>query len=485
MMYGFTLLLYLLVIQVRLKFISLCLTTFVLAAHPLQTVTGFSNLDRLISNYIFDTGMPDAASTVEQWFPSVMHTISEAAHLPWMNVLTTILNQPYVAFAGLLGFTLMAIRHWRGIIPLLPLVAIGLLSFKSGQRFIMYLAPFAGIGLGYLITLVINAVLGASWIRRLVPDHQQRPPGANSPVTTSRTQTSLDILRLGWRHDVHVYAAVLLAFSLWLAPMTAINHVPSPAMPGTLYSAFLDLKERLPTGSRLWTWWDNGFAITYAASLGVYHDGAAQHTPKTHLIARSLVEHSQTALHNIINFVDFNGNKGIDALASKTQSRDRFLETIRGYQGPTNNEEIYVLYNADMIHKLSAIYVVAGWRQQSENDGLDRYERLVCDRTKNSVLYCEGIDINLSNGELSDGRHLNQSVIISNGEVLDTLDYPDSGGIYLQRIMQGNQFVAAYLLNEQVFKSNFNQMFLLGRYDATLFEEVYNQFPVARAFRVK
>ena len=50
-----------------------------------------------------------------------------------------------------------------------------------------------------------------------------------------------------------------------------------------------------------------------------------QYTPQTHLITRSLVEHSQEALYNVINFVEYNANKGIDALASKTRSRDRFL----------------------------------------------------------------------------------------------------------------------------------------------------------------
>ena len=79
---------------------------------------------------------------------------------------------------------------------------------------------------------------------------------------------------------------------------------------------------------------DNGFAITHAASLAIYHDGAAQYTPQTHLIARSLVEHSQEALHNIINFVEYNANKGIDALASKTRSHDRFLETTGAYLAP-------------------------------------------------------------------------------------------------------------------------------------------------------
>ena len=40
------------------------------------------------------------------------------------------------------------------------MLALGLLSFQSSNRFIMYLAPFIGIGLGWLLQLVgIEGVL--------------------------------------------------------------------------------------------------------------------------------------------------------------------------------------------------------------------------------------------------------------------------------------------------------------------------------------
>ena len=42
-----------------------------------------------------------------------------------------------------------------------------------------------------------------------------------------------------------------------------------------------------------------------------------------------------------------------------------------------------------------------------------------------------------------------------------------------------------YLLDEPAFASNLNQMFVLGRFDGALFEEAYNEFPYARAFRVR
>jgi dolichyl-diphosphooligosaccharide--protein glycosyltransferase len=39
--------------------------------------------------------------------------------------------------------------------------------------------------------------------------------------------------------------------------------------------------------------------------------------------------------------------------------------------------------------------------------------------------------------------------------------------------------------NEVVYRSNFNQMYVLGKYDPTRFEEVYDDFPETRTFRLK
>ena len=41
------------------------------------------------------------------------------------------------------------------------------------------------------------------------------------------------------------------------------------------------------------------------------------------------------------------------------------------------------------------------------------------------------------------------------------------------------------LIEEAVFQSNYNQMFLLGRYEKDLFEESYNAFPISRLYRIK
>jgi dolichyl-diphosphooligosaccharide--protein glycosyltransferase len=51
--------------------------------------------------------------------------------------------------------------------------------------------------------------------------------------------------------------------------------------------------------------------------------------------------------------------------------------------------------------------------------------------------------------------------------------------------MKNKKITNVLLLEKLTFKTMFNQMYILGRYDKMLFEEVFNDFPLARAFRLK
>jgi dolichyl-diphosphooligosaccharide--protein glycosyltransferase len=55
----------------------------------------------------------------------------------------------------------------------------------------------------------------------------------------------------------------------------------------------------------------------------------------------------------------------------------------------------------------------------------------------------------------------------------------------MEIIWTSGKVTGVYLLDEPAFESNLNQMYVLGRFDGELFEEVYNDFPYARAFRVR
>jgi undecaprenyl-diphosphooligosaccharide--protein glycosyltransferase len=75
--------------------------------------------------------------------------------------------------------------------------------------------------------------------------------------------------------------------------------------------------------------------------------------------------------------------------------------------------------------------------------------------------------------------------MIRSGFVEREIDYPHETDTVLQLIEpESDGLQQAYFLRGPTFRSNFNQMFLLGRFDPRMFQEVHNDFPTARAFRI-
>ena len=65
-------------------------------------------------------------------------------------------------------------------------------------------------------------------------------------------------------------------------------------------------------------------------------------------------------------------------------------------------------------------------------------------------------------------------------------EYPHRANLTFQVLMDKNKRSYEYqLIDESVYQSNFNQMYMLGRYDHELFEEVYNVYPLTRMFKFK
>ena len=98
---------------------------------------------------------------------------------------------------------------------------------------------------------------------------------------------------------------------------------------------------------------------------------------------------------------------------------------------------------------------------------------------------CRGAKFDLKAGNINNQVALRRMVFIRNGHVLREQEFGHSQGYTLQLIVAGRQIVEVQLIDEAVFLSNYNQMFLLGRYRKDLFEETYNAFPFSRLYRIK
>jgi dolichyl-diphosphooligosaccharide--protein glycosyltransferase len=101
---------------------------------------------------------------------------------------------------------------------------------------------------------------------------------------------------------------------------------------------------------------------------------------------------------------------------------------------------------------------------------------------------CRESRIDLSRGIVSDGANyvpLLAALYVNNGYIVNRKDYVSNQGYYLQVLMKNNEIFDVQLVEPRLFWTNFNQQYLLGNYDKRYFEEVYNNFPVARVLKVK
>ena len=98
---------------------------------------------------------------------------------------------------------------------------------------------------------------------------------------------------------------------------------------------------------------------------------------------------------------------------------------------------------------------------------------------------CRGAKIDLKSGKINNQVALKRLIFIRDGQVLREQEFGRAQGYTLQVLVAGQRIVEVQLIDDVVFRSNYNQMFLLGRYRDDLYEETYNAFPFSRLFRVK
>ena len=248
-----------------------------------------------------------------------------------------------------------------------------------------------------------------------------------------------------------------------------------------VYTTFLDVKNRVPKDSALLTWWDYGFAITDATDLATFHDGSAQFSPKTYFIAKSLISSDPNELYDIVQYLATESNLGIEK--NNTSPEALLKAVLNPVHKPWN--PIYLFFTADMTGKFGAISKLGSWDIEKGGSKPRVYQNLACNKITKEEMSCRGAKINVKDGFINNQLPLRRLIFIRNGKVLREKKFSHSNGFTLQLIIVDKNIVEVQLIDEAVFRSNYNQMFLLGGYQKDLFEETYNAFPFSRLYRVK
>ena len=196
-------------------------------------------------------------------------------------------------------------------------------------------------------------------------------------------------------------------------------------------------------------------------------------------------------MHDVIGFVDREGNQGIHQLAKNAADMNALMNRMSGTGRLPGSVPIYVMITPDMLLKYSGMRSLAAVTGRA-SVGI---RWLQCMRIVDERMDCGSQLIDFRSGQIELRRNrdsasverqaLRRAVIVEGGRMVRLRDYSDVGRLTVEMVFESGAVKAAYLLDEAAFESNLNQMFVLGRFDPSRFEEAYNGFPYSRTFRVR
>ena len=442
---------YLFLLRFPWKESGLLLLAFTLASGPQYVLESVASVQVFLNAYFF----PKLSGQIV--WPDILTTITEAQKQDLTTNLRRLHGFLPIVFAGLAGLiTLFALR-WKRLLPIAPLILIGLWSLTGPRRFSMYLAPFIGIGVGVLIELLVRKIGERLQLRPLV-----------LPVVS-----------------VALMAAVFFSTTGY----TAYNVIPGAIPTAATTKAILDIKKLVPKHSAMLTWWDSGYPLMDIGEFATYHDGALHGYSRTTLVAKALTAQHQDEMVSLLSYLE---DYGFDVLneriVKENHSGNQMMNLVFNHPAQFRGENVYILYFEDMIKKFGGLSIFGTWDFDRKKSDPMRYEYMTCFSQTDKNINCKGATVDLDRGIIRDETNevqLKAVLFVNDGYVANHFNYPHPEGYYLQILMKQGQPFEVQVLEERLFRTNFNQQYLLGNYDRRYFEEVYNNFPVARVLKVK
>ncbi len=172
-------------------------------------------------------------------YPSITQSVIEAQNLPLGQVLVKIYPWTTITAVGILGFGVVLVLRPSALF-LLPFGVFALAAVKMGARTTMFGGPVFALGLA----------LPLAWAaRRYLPDRS-------------------------WRMFA-VFGVEAGLLVLLLVPYRPYFNIPiTPILSKEHCLALKALEPVTPKNSRIWTWWDWGYATQYYARRMSFADGA-------------------------------------------------------------------------------------------------------------------------------------------------------------------------------------------------------------------
>jgi hypothetical protein len=425
-------------------------------------ITGAFDVSLLYENMMQFLGKYFSFQAYGYDFPNITAAVGEAKQLSFWQTLSYIGNIP-VSLLGMAGLAGLIISTRERFLGLVPALLIGLLAFRSANRFAMYLAPFIGMGIGF-------------WVSHLMRVFSQ--------WTTPAVM----------RRSIRPLAVLMMLITCFMG--VSLGHYPVPVPEPEVYRGLRHLAQLQGPGAA-WTWWDWGYAIEDIARTSTYADGGR--AGKAYFVGLTLAEKDPDIAHNILSGITNIGDEGIYR-EIKNRNLDSAYQIVKELKEGKYNADlkipVYVVFTRDMISKFSWINYFGTWDFQEKigmHSGYMPLEGPV--EEKDTHILAQNASINLESGhaELENGvyqiksvRMIDYSYDESRPLFREIANYKYNGDTDLfVQIIKWKTGKLYLLLKEQIYLTLFHQMFILNAYDHNLFELVYSDYPFVKIFRVK
>lgn len=434
-------------------FRSISLTfLFIIFSDPRYFLSGLDSIKYFVfgSKYFAGEGIKENSIV----WPNIAEFISETQKQGYETILLYAGGGTYTGLLGLFGTILLIIKLKKDFIPLFPVFMLGIISFKSGNRFTMYLSPFIYSGIGYLIYFFVEYFFKN--VAKVFENHVKFFSEIASGI-------------------IAICSTVFILFYF-----SGIFYKPAPSIPSSVHKTASELKNIFGEGSAAFTWWDFGYMYQDVSNVSTFHDGGIQGKSRGYFVGLGFSSDSQRLLYNIISYFDNNGfkifeeDKGVDI--------KRVISEVKNYKQPVRNKNIYIIVSYDMVYKYDGMAFFGKWDFDKKNSIYTDYEKKIC-YIEGENISCDGEKINIEEGVLGE-EQLSRLIIFDENGVRKDIDYGVDGRI-LQIVLNNNKIFISYLLDDEIFNSNFNQLYFFGKYDNNLFEKVYDNFPIMRVYRVR
>jgi dolichyl-diphosphooligosaccharide--protein glycosyltransferase len=227
--------------------------------------------------------------------------------------------------------------------------------------------------------------------------------------------------------------------------------------------------------------------VTGAAT---FDDGQSPDPIVQYLYSRAITGDDPEELARIAGFLGSHGRDVLHDFFADRSSPEAGLASIAEAQFPVP-VAVHLLFYRREILQFALHFRNGQWDFKSGRGRVEGYDARRCKQTGETTFTCikagaKRLMVDIEKGTIGGRPSLRRCIMIRDGVVQREIEYPNQSDVVLQLIDRGSRDgMEGLFLNEVVYRSNFNQMYMLGKYDPTRFEEIYNDFPETRTFRLK